>query len=257
MVNDTGLFDLSVSAEYLSKEIINCLVLAEEGLHAVVLVLSVRTRITQEEESTLNTLQVLFGSKIIDYLVVLFTGGDELEATNKTLDDYLSRGCPEFLKTVLRLCGGRRVLFDNRTKDECKKVKQVKDLLAHVTAIERSNGGNPFTDEMHRKIKKEADMLREQQKEVESKNLADAERERLKNQLKTEHDQIMNSMAVMVENRLKEASEKQEKLMLALRENLETSRRENETRENEPGHGRRPMIQVGVSLPGMPPCNML
>lgn len=89
-----------MSAEYLSQEIINCLVLAEEGLHAVVLVLSVRTRISQEEESTLNTLQVIFGSQIIDYLVVLFTGGDELEANNMTLDDYLSKGCPEFLKVI-------------------------------------------------------------------------------------------------------------------------------------------------------------
>lgn len=95
---NTGLFDLSESAEYISKEIIKCLTLAEEGLHAVVLVLSARTRITQEEENTLITLQALFGSEILDYLIVLFTGGDVLEERNQTLDNYFRQGCPEFLE---------------------------------------------------------------------------------------------------------------------------------------------------------------
>lgn len=89
---------MSESAEYISKEIINCIKLAEGGIHAVVLVISLRTRITQEEQNTLSTLQSLFGNEIIKHLIVLFTGGDELEANNKTLVDYLSRGCPEFLE---------------------------------------------------------------------------------------------------------------------------------------------------------------
>lgn len=87
-----------MSAEFISKEIIKCLTLAEEGLHVVVLVLSVKNRITLEEENTLSTLQVLFGSEIVKYMIVLFTGGDELEANNQTLDDYFLQGCPEFLE---------------------------------------------------------------------------------------------------------------------------------------------------------------
>lgn len=53
---------------------------------------------------------------------------------------------------VLRLSGGRRVVFDNMTTDEGKKTKQVQDLLVHVAAIERETDGNPFTDKMHRRI---------------------------------------------------------------------------------------------------------
>lgn len=56
------------------------------------------------------------------------------------------------IQKVLRLCGGRRVVFDNRTKDEGVKAKQVHELLVHVAAIERETGGNPFTDTMHRRI---------------------------------------------------------------------------------------------------------
>lgn len=56
-------------------------------------------------------------------------------------------------QTVLRLCEGRKVLFNNRTADEGQKVDQVQQFLAHVKNIEISNGGKPFTDDMHRKIK--------------------------------------------------------------------------------------------------------
>lgn len=54
---------------------------------------------------------------------------------------------------VLRLCGGRKVLFNNMTKDKVKNAKQVKQLLAHVAAIEKNNGGKPYSNQMHRNIK--------------------------------------------------------------------------------------------------------
>ncbi|VVB11745.1 unnamed protein product [Arabis nemorensis] len=57
-----------VSAEFISKELVSCLTQAEEGLHAVVLVLSMRTQISKEEEDALRALLVLFGSRILDYL---------------------------------------------------------------------------------------------------------------------------------------------------------------------------------------------
>ena len=178
-----------MSAEVLSKEIINCLTMAEEGIHAVLFVLSVKNRISQEEEATLNTLQRIFEAKIIDYIIVVFTGGDELEDEGQTLDDYLRDGCPIFLtvclrlllsslffcscghdqyfstssvflivlvltfQNVLRLCGQRKVLFDNKTKDTVKKAEQLKQLLAHVADVERQTDGIPYTDNMHRKIK--------------------------------------------------------------------------------------------------------
>ncbi|CAA7018685.1 unnamed protein product [Microthlaspi erraticum] len=99
VIDTPGLFDFAVSADFLSREITKCLDMAEEGLHAVLFVLSARTRISQEDESTINALQVIFGSKMFDYMIVVFTGGDELKEDNSTLEEYLSEGCPEFLKT--------------------------------------------------------------------------------------------------------------------------------------------------------------
>lgn len=101
-----------MSDDYLSKEIINCLTMTEEGIHAVLFVLSVKNRISKREESTFNTLQHIFDNKILDYFIVLFTGGDELEANNQTLDDYLCEGCPEFLTVCSHSLRSSHFLFE-------------------------------------------------------------------------------------------------------------------------------------------------
>lgn len=98
MTNFAGLFDSSVGPEFVGKEIVRCIDLAKDGIHAVLVVFSVRTRFSQEEESALRSLQTLFGDKIADYMIVLFTGGDELEENEETLEDYLGRECPAPLK---------------------------------------------------------------------------------------------------------------------------------------------------------------
>jgi hypothetical protein len=64
-------------------------------------VLSVRSRFSEEEENALRSLRTLFGSKIVDYMIVVFTGGDDLEDNDETLNDYLGRECPETLKVFI------------------------------------------------------------------------------------------------------------------------------------------------------------
>ncbi|PNX89228.1 AIG3, partial [Trifolium pratense] len=117
VIDSPGLFDCSVGIDFLGKEIVKCIDLAKDGIHAVIVVFSVRTRFTEEEENALRSVQTLFGRKIADYMIVVFTGGDELEENGQTLDSYLGGDCPEPLKEVLSLCGNRYVLFDNKTKD--------------------------------------------------------------------------------------------------------------------------------------------
>lgn len=94
------MFDISAGSEFLGKEIVKCIDLAKDGIHAVLVVFSVRTRFSKEEEAALRSLQTLFGSRIVDYMIVVFTGGDELEDNEETLEDYLGRECPQPLKVV-------------------------------------------------------------------------------------------------------------------------------------------------------------
>ncbi|CAD5314418.1 unnamed protein product [Arabidopsis thaliana] len=266
VIDTPGLFDLSVSAEFISKEIINCLRLAEGGLHVVVLVLSVRTRITQEEENTLSTLQVLFGNEILDYLVVLFTGGDELEANNQTLDDYFHQGCPYFLKTVLGLCDDRKVMFNNMTKDKHKKVEQVQQFLALVAKVEERNEGKPFRGKMYLEIKEETEWLKKQKTAVEASNLGEAELTKMKKKIQMEYDTRMSQMEEMVKNTLKETSAVHERMFSMLNENLEKAHRENIDlrKEHDRKQKKRMMIQVGSGVLGaiapavvLPLCSIL
>ena len=74
--------------------------MAKDGIHAIVLVFSIRTRFSEDEQATFLTLQALFGHKIVDYMIVVFTGGDELEETEETLDDYLGSNCPQSLQVT-------------------------------------------------------------------------------------------------------------------------------------------------------------
>ena len=51
------------------------------------------------------------------------------------------------------MCENRVVLFDNKTKDEMKKVNQVQQLLSLVNKVIAQNGGQPYTDEIFAEVK--------------------------------------------------------------------------------------------------------
>ena len=53
---------------------------------------------------------------------------------------------------ILGLCENRRVLFDNKTKDETKRAKQVGELLSLVNMVIAQNG-EPYTDDIFVELK--------------------------------------------------------------------------------------------------------
>lgn len=67
-----------------------CIDMAKDGIHAVILVYSCRNRFTEEEHATFLTLKTLFGEKIVDYMIIVFTGKDDLKADGQTFEDYLA-----------------------------------------------------------------------------------------------------------------------------------------------------------------------
>ncbi|XP_026432521.1 uncharacterized protein LOC113329903 isoform X2 [Papaver somniferum] len=154
VIDTPGLFDLSKGSDrpdYLANEMVKCITLAEDGIHGFILVCSIKTRFSIEEEGVIQSLGKIFGEKIFDYLVVVFTGGDELEMT---FQEFLST-CPSSLKTVLQLCKRRSLLFDNRTKDENQRKKQVQQLMKCIGQI-RDENGQPYKSETFERMKKEA-----------------------------------------------------------------------------------------------------
>ncbi|XP_076919357.1 immune-associated nucleotide-binding protein 9-like [Bidens hawaiensis] len=147
VIDTPGLFDSSVDPEFIRNEIVSCIHMAREGIHAVLVVFSVCSRFSEEERAVISGLVDLFGSKIYEYMIIVFTIGDELEEDEKSLEDFLS-GCSGPLKEILGLCGNRCVLFDNRSKDETKKFSQVQQLVSCVNMVLGNNDGQPYTTEI-------------------------------------------------------------------------------------------------------------
>ncbi|KAL3845677.1 hypothetical protein ACJIZ3_003080 [Penstemon smallii] len=213
VIDTPGLFDFSAEPDFIGKEIVKCINMAKDGIHALLVVLSVRSRFSREEEAAIESLRKFFGSKISDYMIVLFTGGDDLEDNGETLDDYLGRDCPEPLKETLKMCGNRRVLFDNKTKDELKKSEQLNQLLSLVNEVVDKNGGRPYTDELFMELKKGASKLRYQTAEVNSLQFQGYTKEEiseLKEEFHKTYDEQLQRITEMVESKLKETTHRLE-----------------------------------------------
>ncbi|KAJ0085249.1 hypothetical protein Patl1_07556 [Pistacia atlantica] len=237
VIDTPGLFDLSADSEYVVKEIVKCIKLAKDGIHAILLVLSVGNRFTQEEQDAVLTLQSLFGREIVNYMIVVFTGGDELEENEETLEEYLGRECPDSLKDILALCENRRVLFDNKTKDETKRAKQVGKLLSLVNRVIVQNGGQPYTDEIFAEVKKGAMKHHEQQVKVDSlKGYSKREITELKAEIERSYENQLKRISEMLELKLTATTSKLEKELLeerVARLNSESNAKEAETKSND------------------------
>ncbi|XP_038906853.1 immune-associated nucleotide-binding protein 9-like isoform X2 [Benincasa hispida] len=148
VIDTPGVFDLSIGVDYAAREMVKCIDMTKEGIHAIVIVFSVRNRFSREEQAIIRTLQTLFGTKIMDYTILLFTGGDDLEEEDSTLEYYLTHDSPVFLKDILASCKNRCVLFDNKTTDESKKIEQMGKFVGMVNEVRDLNGGQPYKHDL-------------------------------------------------------------------------------------------------------------
>jgi len=198
VIDTPGLFDPNVKLEFLGQEIVKCIDLAKDGLHGVLLVLSVKNRFSAEEAAALETLETLFGEKIRNYMVVIFTGGDELEDNEQTLEEYLRDSSPA-LQNLLRQCNDRKVLFDNKTKSETKKEKQITELLKQIDIVMAQNGGHPYSNEMFC----EAQEWSNRRKEIDSGGCSKQEMEILLENMEKRHAEQLKKTTKMVEEKLR------------------------------------------------------
>ncbi|CAI9115082.1 OLC1v1015916C1 [Oldenlandia corymbosa var. corymbosa] len=154
VIDMPGLFDSTFKREDVEKEVVQCIEMAKDGIHALLLVVSLRVRFNEEQVATVEILKHLFGDRILDYIIVCFTGGDELEE-DQTLDEYMAYSCPPALQDLLEKCGNRKVVFHNKAKEKETKTNQRQQLLTLITSILVNNGGKPYTHDLVVKIENE------------------------------------------------------------------------------------------------------
>ncbi|PKU82176.1 Putative protein PHLOEM PROTEIN 2-LIKE A3 [Dendrobium catenatum] len=145
-------FNSFFSFEQISEGIIEGINLAKDGIHAVLMVFSLRSSFSIEEEAAIECMKSLFGDKIVDYMIIIFTNGDILESTQKSLKDFISLS-PEPLRNIIQLCKNRVIVFDNTTNDMIKREEQVNELLSLVESVIVDNGGKSYSYKIFAELK--------------------------------------------------------------------------------------------------------
>uniref|UniRef100_A0A0D9VH36 AIG1-type G domain-containing protein n=1 Tax=Leersia perrieri TaxID=77586 RepID=A0A0D9VH36_9ORYZ len=196
VIDTPGLFDVTTSFEDAGKEIVKCMNMAKDGIHAVLMVFNATSRFSREDSSTIETIKEFFGEKIVDHMILVFTYGDLIGESK--LKSMLNNA-PENLQKIVELCQNRVVLMDNMTKDRKLQQKQLEKLLDVVDSVSTNNGGRPFSDQMLTRIKE----VHARRKEVhDAVGYTEEQISELKEEISRARDEQLAHITSMVEEKL-------------------------------------------------------
>ncbi|XP_058627053.1 golgin subfamily A member 6-like protein 22 isoform X2 [Onychostoma macrolepis] len=220
VVDTPGLFDTTLSNDQVTEEIMKCVSMMSPGPHVFVIVLSV-VRFTKEETDTVDLIKKIFGPKSAQFSIVLFTRGDELEG--ESIEDYVKRSKSAELKKLIRDCGNRFMIFNNREKRDKTQVIQ---LLNMIEELKNTNEGRYFTNSMFEEAemsikKKTEEIMKEREREIQSQ----------REELQAEYEMEMKSMMKRLQEEKQRADEERLKMQNQFREKEEELRKEFEEKE--------------------------
>uniref|UniRef100_A0A8C8MA21 GTPase IMAP family member 8 n=1 Tax=Oncorhynchus tshawytscha TaxID=74940 RepID=A0A8C8MA21_ONCTS len=142
VVDTPGLFDTTLSNKDVQQEIVKCVSLSAPGPHVFIIVLSIG-RMTQEELDTLDLIETTFGPRAGMFCLVLFSRGDDLGTM--LIQDYIVKSKSDKLKKLIRDCGWRFHVFNNKDKNNRT---QVTELIKKINEMVSMNKGSFYTNEM-------------------------------------------------------------------------------------------------------------
>ncbi|XP_048010554.1 GTPase IMAP family member 8-like [Megalobrama amblycephala] len=220
VVDTPGLFDTTLTNDQVVEEIVKCVSLSSPGPHVFVIVLSLG-RFTKEAMDTMDLIKKIFGLKAAQFSIVLFTRGDELE--DESIEDYVSKyNCAE-LKKLIRDCGNRFLVFNNKEKRDKTQVIQ---LLNMIEKVKNTNEGRYFTNSMFEEAemsikRRMEEILKEREREIQAQN----------EKLKAKYEMEKENMMKRLEEEKQRADEEKMKMENQFRKKEEKLRRESEEKE--------------------------
>ncbi|XP_018535321.2 GTPase IMAP family member 9-like [Lates calcarifer] len=172
VIDSPGLFDTKKTKEEVKVNIEECINQSVPGPHAFLLVISLKSRFTEEERAAVKWIQDNFGSDAAMYTIVLFTHADLLEGNS--VDTYLAKS--KHLQRLINECGGR---YHSLINDQRRDKMQVRELLDKIEKMVERNGGSHYTNEMYQRAQKKLEEDRKKREEEEERRKKE-ERERIR-----------------------------------------------------------------------------
>ncbi|XP_059161565.1 uncharacterized protein LOC131944771 [Physella acuta] len=142
VVDGPGVGDTDLNEENGVKLVLDTMKLAiaanPEGYHAFLLVVRFGGRFTKEDRQTIRVLKACFGDDFVSkFCILVVTCGDNFdpeETGTNSFDEWWRQQTGVF-RELVKECGNRVVLFDNKTKDENKLNYQQSILIQMVDGL--------------------------------------------------------------------------------------------------------------------------
>ncbi|XP_056256711.1 GTPase IMAP family member 9-like [Seriola aureovittata] len=164
VIDTPGLFEKDGDQKEITGKILQSVRFLEPGPHAFVYVVPLG-RLTQEDQNTISLIQTMFGPRVWDYTIVLFTHGDRLQG--KTINDIITES-DDNLRNFIRKCSGGFHVFNNKNPED---LDQVTGFMAKIQTLVALNGGKHYNKKLYptkeRNIRERQErILKEKEKEI-------------------------------------------------------------------------------------------
>lgn len=154
VVDTPGFFDVTHSEEELLNEIEQCICLSSPGVHAFLVVVSLKDRLTKEGIEAIKCLQDQFGDEFKKHAIILFSHSDCLEGS---IEDEIKSNAE--IQNLMKPFHGRIHSLNNT---DINNRGQVEELLKAIDRMNKDNGGC-YTDEMYKKAE---EAIQKEEKEL-------------------------------------------------------------------------------------------